>query len=268
MINACIVLYKCKLSESITYQSLSDRGISFFNKIYIYSNTKNSIDIDVIPDNIIIFENENNKYLEENYRFFLDACYASNIDYVCFFDQDSCIPESYFYEIESKIKNGIDFLALYPKIRSNDNYVSPCELVDFQPRNIIIKIGRIKQKFIGINSCCVLNIKAVDFRDILDSRFPLDYLDYVVSYKISECQGDIYLLDCDIEHDLSVASNNKINDIRAISILSSEKRFIRIYGTKKALLLLELKNIARLLYSILNKNYKYSAKSLWEIISK
>lgn len=268
MINACIVLYKCKISESITYRSILERGVSFFNNIYVYANTEKLIDIDVIPENVIIIENKNNKFLEENYRHFLESCYSSNIDYVCFFDQDSCLPECYFHEVESKIKNEINFLALYPKIRSNKNYVSPCELVDFQPGKVITKPGKISQKFIGINSCCVLNIKTIDFRNILDPRFPLDYLDYVVSYKISECQNDVYLLNCDIEHDLSVSSNNKINSVRAVSILNSEKRFIKIYGSKKALFLLNIKNVVRFLYSILNKNYKYSARDLWEIIIK
>ncbi|AVF76128.1 hypothetical protein AL539_21585 [Vibrio alginolyticus] len=270
MINACIVLYKCTLSQSATYQSIIDnKKTGFFNSIYIYCNSPGLLDASNLPSNIVVVENDRNQMLEPNYRHFITRSKLEGVDYVCLFDQDTVIPNCYYSEL-SLIVSGkyARYQALYPQVVNNGRAISPMSLKRGQPKTPITNAGDIKASFIGINSGAVLNLDFKSTYDLLDSRFPLDYLDYVVSKKLLINGGGVYLMNSVIEHDLSVSSSERINTVRAESILMSEKRYIDIYGDKKDKYYLLFKMITRIIYSIIDRNYKYSTMSLWNSLWK
>lgn len=271
-INACIVLYGTKISDSETYKTMKKYdSLKFFEKIFIYCNSDNLIDIEkcYLPSNFVIIQNSVNNFLFENYTDALNRSIESGVDYLITLDQDSKIPKDYFQKLTINIIKYPLATVFYPRIiNESKSTLSPI----FHSKKFLTK--NIDQqsfssvKYVAINSCSVLKVTDFNRYDLLDSDFPLDYLDHMICYNIYIKGLTFVIIDSNVIHNLSVNTNLHIPEGRALSILRSEKLFICKSSGKKARIFYNIKMFLRLCYALFNRNYKYSPLTIIKVLQE
>jgi hypothetical protein len=270
-IDICVVLYKCCLSESLTISNLKSIKSELINNIYIYCNSDNLVDIDLVDyPNFIIIENESNCFLLENYNKVLEYKNNDNSRYLLTLDQDTDINQRFFNILEIEFDKAEKYDVYYPMIQCGKFKISPLSLSFGLPSNVILSGININTRFVGINSGCVISNNAL--KEILNSKksnyFKLDYLDYYISNEIYKKNLKVKVINVILNHSLSVAEEKRINSERAMSILGSEKMFFTKVLPKRYLIFYGINYSKRFIMSVFIRNYIYSTIDLIKALIK
>jgi len=259
-IQIVLVLYKLKLEDSLTYKTLCE------NNIYLKCNYElliynNSPEILIEESNkYIVINASQNDMLACAYNYALQRAKKYNREWLLLLDQDTCLTKEYFEQLNDALLYE-NVAAIIPRLKSKQMHLSPksyCSL--FGPWIKMINIHRagiIKNKTIqAFNTSALISIDAIWKIGGFPVDFPLDVLDFYVFYLLSKNNEKFYLMNVDLQHDLSVLDyHNKMTIQRYNSIIDSEYRFAKLLGIV-SVILFKFRLILRLLKQIFIKEMR------------
>ena len=272
-----IVLYKTLIKDSKTINSICN--IKNFNKninidFIIYDNNELSQSILTnLPFNAIYKHDKSNGGLASAYNFALDYCNKNQYNWLLLLDQDTELTNDYFNEIENCIKEvttNDDIVCVVPKIYSNKKIISP---VVFLPGGFIKQLkkdikGTIFGKITGINSPTLLKVDFINSIGSFNNIFKLDMLDYWYFSMIYKAKKLVYVLDCNISHNLSVMDYSNVSIERYKNIIAAELTFFSNYCSIIDLILFKFRLVLRFVKQYIKlENKKFSILTLKTIFS-
>ncbi len=227
-----IVLYKCELSESLSFQSLekqlTEKKSNIQYDLLIYNNdTTRTITHPIYT----VVNPTNNKMLAGAYNFALNKAINSKKEWLLLIDQDTEIPEKYFTEIKKFLLNNTnnDIVATVPFLISHNKYVSPEITQKFAWRqNRIAKSGIYEGRVSAFNSMSLLNVKFLSDIGGFNTNYPLDMLDHWLYSQINKNKKKVCVLDVKITHNLSLLDKKNYMPLdRYRNFLLAEKMFVK-----------------------------------------
>lgn len=223
-----IVLYKCRIQDSSTLDSLS-KIINFesWGNYLIFDNSPS----DFVQDDVSkynYFRDPNNAGLAKAYNTSLNLAKIKGCKWLLLLDQDSSLNQSLFnYYDKMDLFHLKDIAMIVPNIKDRSGqHISPIKIkaVECDDSQGI----KCCNKLFCINSFSLINVDfALDVMKGFDERFPLDMLDYSTCYFINNSNYNYFVLECSVEHSLSVFSKDYVPLNRYGSIVRSELRFYR-----------------------------------------
>lgn len=263
-IQIVLVLYKMKLEDSLSYQTLCE-NIPFLEMNYeliIYNNSP-EITIQERPTYTLINANCNSM-LETAYNFALKRAINYNRDWLLLLDQDTKLTKDYFKELGRFLKQNTqkDIAAAIPVCKKGKKFVSPRSYSPIiglswfcQPQK---KPGLTYKCISAINSGSCLRVSALKEIGGFSQKYPLDALDHWYYYQFFKKHKSIFILDVELEQNLSLfAFKKNISKSRYQSILTAELCFNKEIG-KIAVFAWKLRLFPRALKLALKKvNYSY-----------
>lgn len=219
---AVVVLYKCKIEESISIKSLSNSisnaGWNYMDLV-VYDNSpefNNSGICDDLAFHIHYIPDYTNSGVSKAYNVAADLGVQLKKKYILLLDQDTEIPQSYCSDL-SLIENS--FSLIVPKLICRDVIISPCKY----------KWGRgsaqsINECEVGINSLIGKNflnsgslILISKFNQVggFDESVPLYFSDFNFFERFKKSESFYYQMDTVFLHEMS--SNDESNPEKFIS---------------------------------------------------
>ena len=151
-------------------------------------------------------------------------------------DQDTRITENYiealnhFFSLETKV------CAAFPVLENKNLYLSPHAYSPFggpwfSTRKL--NYGMVKNKYVSaFNSATVFSVSDIESIGGFPEDFPLDMLDTCVCYRLSRSGKSFFVLNCVLQHDLSVQDyEHNMNKTRYLSLIQAENRLALQMGT-------------------------------------
>ncbi|MBN2765842.1 MAG: glycosyltransferase [Paludibacteraceae bacterium] len=262
-----IVLYKTKPSDSSSLnQYLSYNHVLKVPKQLIIYNNSGDFDISE-PKNCIIINSENNDMLAKPFNFAYEYAKNINYDWVLLIDADTNINKKYFEELNQFVKSGIseNIASIVPQLFQNNKIISPhINKLFYTIRHPLKKNGFKSGNITAFNSLSMLRVSFIDAINGFNENYPLDMLDYWIYNQIFRLKKAIYILDCKIEHDLSVNDyDNKMSVERYINLIHAEDIFFKNAGCFNYLLFK-----IRLLYRAIKQRISLQNKRFSQITFK
>ncbi|MBE6312749.1 MAG: glycosyltransferase [Bacteroidales bacterium] len=242
-----IVLYKAHLEDSDSYRTLMQN----VNRLHVRWNLmiyNNSADILIPQGDYKLIVPEENRMLAGAYNEALKEAAANGCDWLLLLDQDTRITENYiealnhFFSLETKV------CAAFPVLENKNLYLSPHAYSPFwgpwfSTRKL--NYGMVKNKYVSaFNSATVFSVSDIESIGGFPEDFPLDMLDTCVCYRLSRSGKSFFVLNCVLQHDLSVQDyEHNMNKTRYLSLIQAENRLalqmgITVYMSLKMRLLL------------------------------
>ena len=169
---AVMVIYNRNLNDSLSFSSLKNTGVEIFVCDNSTKDMKNST-----------FESERVHILSMGGNVGLSKAYNKAVEsidgrdgYICFFDEDTAVPENYFALMEKEIeKTGADILL--PCVFDRNGYMSPCKISGVSVSAISSLEELNEDNISGINSG--MAVKAEVFKAYrYDENYFLDFIDH------------------------------------------------------------------------------------------
>jgi len=256
-IQIVLVLYKQKLENSLSYKTLC-KHISILSCNYELLIYNNSSEICVEENSSYIMVNsKQNVMLAGAYNYALQRAIENNHKWLLLLDQDTYLSREYFEQINKALLYE-NVVAIIPKLFSKQIQLSPKSYYPlFGPWIKMINInknGIIKNKTIqAFNTAALFSVDALSKTGGFPVDFPLDGLDTYVFYMLGKSKEQFYLMNVDLQHDLSVLDyRNNMTIQRYISIIDSEYRFSKLLGIV-SIMLFKFRLILRLLAQLIIK---------------
>lgn len=234
-IHATIVLFHCRITESLTLKSL----LKFVDKVALKNKIKFTIFDNSPRFNVRgpkqlndIYKNISTNYIASEKNIGLAGAYNEVIknarhekdEYIWLLDQDTEINEDYFNDVLNFQK-----LVLVPQVISNSIYISP------KPFSSPFKIKKVKPgEHVGIsaiNSGSLINLHIFDTIGKFNEEFPLDFLDTWFYFELYKNNIVIDVSNVSILHHLSVTNTRNVTSDRYLKILKSEYLFYKKFDT-------------------------------------
>jgi hypothetical protein len=219
MVNILVVLYKKRLSESITLTNLSKIKKTFFfgdSQLIIWDNSPEEMDQNDLSllgksMNINYVHTPQNLPLSKIYNSVIETYMASE-DYLILLDHDTDVTEAYFAEIAEKISEPHPPNLLLPQIFVNDIIQSPAyQHILYSKKWDRLKGGLYKSKKIGaINSGMVISGRFFSDGFRYDERLLFYGTDTYMTYLYGHAYKEFYLLNASLKHNLNFLSNSSI----------------------------------------------------------
>lgn len=231
-----IVLYKTKPSDSSSLnQYLSYNHVLKVPKQLIIYNNSGDFDISE-PKNCIIINSQNNDMLAKPFNFAYEYAKNINYDWVLLIDADTNINKEYFEKLNHFLKSDIShtesIVSIVPQLFQNNKNVSPhINKLFYTIRKPLKNVGFHIGNITAFNSLSLLRVSFIDTINGFNENYPLDMLDYWIYNQIFSLKRAVYILDCRIEHDLSVNDyDNKMSVERYINLIHAENLFFKNTG--------------------------------------
>ncbi len=227
-----IVLYKTKLDKSLSYKSLNSSLLDYDNVIFekLIFNNSSSIHIEDIEGLEIVNSAENQK-LNGAYNHALQIANKIDADWILLLDQDTELTKDYFEKLTDFLLSNKDkdIVNVVPRLVSGKQHISPHRLSFFQTiRKETVETGTYNQHLVALNSVSLHRVSFLNNIGGFSSLFPLDLLDYWVSYRVYSAKKKIYLLDVSLSHDLSVLNfENNMSVERYEGLLKAERNYMK-----------------------------------------
>ena len=242
MFTFIVVLYKETPKNSITIRSLEDSlkkiNLQTMISIIIYDNSPISSETEIqylnFPKNIkVLYQHDpSNKGIATAYNYGFEYAQKHQDTWLCLLDQDTVITEKYLEEVFPIIeKNDCVCDAIIPQIKDEESIISP---IFTDKKGIVPLSGKYSAaNIMGINSGAILKIKFLEEIGGFNLEFPLDYLDHWLFFMLNKLEKTILVINCVLEHDLSVKHLKSVGNNRYYNILFYEKKFIKKYQPQK-----------------------------------
>lgn len=211
-----IVLYNCKLTNSISYISIT-KSLQLTNQtayLFIYDNSKTNQSIDDVNwsvwSGINYIHDPNNSGLSIAYNTGVDYAKQLGFEWVVLLDQDTDFRYDFVEKIDLAINNNPSIYLFAPLIKLKTG-------VSFSPsryrfkRSVSTKVApgvRFLKKYVPINSGLVINVIAFENVGGYLNEIKLDFADFQFIEKFREKYKMFYVIDSEAVQDFS---NDEIN---------------------------------------------------------
>lgn len=235
-LQAVVVLYKQKISESKSVASLYDQILSLGLDLglLIYDNspfpqTLEHAIMNTVP--VVYVHDPSNGGLVPAYNQGLSLAKSNAASWMLLLDQDTVLTADYFKKLLSALKSNEDprIVAYAPHIIVRGKCVAPSWFWLGIHRYIKRSWHGIAAKPItSINSATTVSTSFMDAIGGFDKRFPLNYTDYWLYREIYRHEKRVMVLDCDLDHELSAANRDTFRPVNQyIDVLHHEGIFYR-----------------------------------------
>jgi len=266
-----VVLYNCKLDESHTLSSLLEihkiNPLSLSHvEVLIYDNGPliQSLN-DSHPANFRYLGHTSNEGLALAYNWALELATQGDGDWLLLFDQDTKLPLSFFDDLNpalEKVKNNDQIKAVAPKMYSDGELFSPSKVLYGGLLRPINKsdFGISKRELFAIGSGSVLRLSFLVEIGGFTREFWLDSLDRWLYHKVHQANGDVFVLNIELDHELSVMDYDKyISEERYRNIIKYEALFLKKYKPTLENIVYYLRLLLRVVrYYFTKSNKQYS----------
>lgn len=270
-----IVVYKLNLSDSCTFQSLSNalhnnQKLKNDLSVIIYDNSpdKQGIPASYQSMDILYKHDPKNIGIVTAYNYAYSIAKENGSDWLLLLDHDTELTDDYFKQfslLETLDKN---IAAVVPKINYEERMISPVFSNTMRPLQGPMPGPGIQLKpVMAINSGALIRVSFLSEIGGFNELFPLDFLDHWLFHEIYTKGNKVWVMDTSLEHELSVMDYSRVSLTRYQSILDSEINFYKNY---KKDLLPAYRNqlIKRLMKQILTvKNKKIAAYTFRRLLS-
>lgn len=206
-----IVLYKCLLENTKTYQTLMRRMQSYH--LYIYDNSPEK---QYINDSRIIYVHDSkNSGLSVAYNNAAKYASENGFEWLLLLDQDTDFSNILIDDYAKAISENPNIKLFAPKVRCGDKYMSPIRVWH--------RMGRLSQsvlsgiillsKYSIINSGMCINVNAMIECGGYNEKVFLDHSDHEFLEKFEKLYSDAFIIDKDIIQDYSELTANSSSTI-------------------------------------------------------
>ncbi|MDT1957632.1 hypothetical protein CKN82_00760 [Carnobacterium divergens] len=236
MITAIVVLYKMKPEESKTYQNLlkyTKEQQGMIKNVVIYDNSPTRCEEISLPEGYIYIHDSTNDGLAKAYNYAFEVAKEAQSKWLWLFDQDTDLEKTFLnkaiQEAQSEAEEKI--ASIVPYIRSNNKVVSPVFADTIRPLvEELPKIGLQNKKVMAINSGSLVSVEFLKKINGFNLEFPIDYLDHWFYHRIFEEGYTVDVINCTIDHELSLMTPKEVSDERYLQILTYEKKYYEKYN--------------------------------------
>lgn len=145
-------------------------------------------------------------------------------------DHDTEVTDEYVNKVVNLPEFANDVAAVVPKINSENTMISPVYSDSLRPLTEERPVEGLQEKpVMAINSGTLIRTDFLNKIDGFNENFSLDYLDHWLFFEIYEHGCKVWLLDTELEHELSVMDYSRVSLKRYQSILDSELSFYQNY---------------------------------------
>ena len=213
---AVIVLYKTKLEDSITFKSLINlkRNDDQLLNLFVYNNSPEfeQAPIMQLAGVAIRYEKDfHNSGLSLAYN--KAAEYADSIkkSWLLLLDQDSELPEDFFYQINKSVAEFSDQSFFAPVLKHEDTILSPCSFKNMKGsalKSIDLGINSLKDKSI-FNSGILVKLSFFNAIGGYNENISLDFSDHAFVHRVKKNTNDFVVMPIFINHEFSTFSNDQ-----------------------------------------------------------
>lgn len=210
------------------------KNIFSLEKILIYDNSISTIGS--FPDlsgSIQYVNNFNNGGTRDAYIFALEEANKCGYDWLLLLDQDTDLPENFFFKTEEYFLRHSNELAqvILPQIYDGSHMVSPSRISLFgsfrgdsclQPEQMFAA----KKGITGIASGSLIAVSAFNRLPIIPQALWLDFVDHWIFLGLNKLGLSFYISGALLRHKLSIIDMPNVGKKRLFSILDGERLFI------------------------------------------
>lgn len=212
-----IVLYKCKLRDSISFNCVCNQ-ISIDKSLFSFYIYDNSPVIDTEADSLlrqypmsIYFNDINNSGISKAYNKASEYAAKNNFNWLLLLDQDTMLPTNLLSSYIRAINNNPQINLFVPRVKIKDNkYISPC-FYYLKQGHIMRKIpcGLLKiRHYSVINSGIMISLQSFSDLGGYNERVYLDYSDHEFIARFKKKYKYVYVIDNDIIQNFACVSTN------------------------------------------------------------
>lgn len=236
IIQIVIVLYKTRLEDSLSYQTLSQH-ISNLKCKYFLLVYNNSPEVKVPESSQYeLHVAQQNDMLAIPYNMALCKAKQNNADWILLLDQDTKISADYFSNLNSHLLHvppGV--AALLPQIHSPEQkQISPWTYTPVLGAYGIVrkaKTGLLTQPMAAFNSCAVLRVDDIVSIGGFPTDYPLDNLDTCYLYRLWQKRKLAFVFESGVIQNLSQLDyTHNMTPQRYAMIMESTKRIAKEQG--------------------------------------
>lgn len=228
-----IVLYENKFVTTPSYQLLKKLLEKGNYSLFVYDNSKQKQNDALFGEKQVYYvHDQTNSGLAKAYNAAKDLLFELNADFLLLLDQDTLLSEDYIAKIEH-LHPQKEIGAFVPIIQCNGRQISPVFNDEYVSGRSSFPQAGDYETIMAINSGTLLPRETLRLIGEFNRKFPLDYLDHWLFWKICQNQKKITVLASILEHDLSVLNYQAISTSRYESILSAETLFYKKYQSEK-----------------------------------
>lgn len=223
-----IVLYKCSLIDSISFKSFlqQKKDITFDFELLIFNNDP---ELQIEDENFFVFNSPENVKVAGAYNFALKKAIESGKEWLLLLDQDTEIPEDYFFKLQEFLKQGYkdNLAAIVPVLKSGNKILSPKKVSPFLRIETNIMTKRYYDRLTAINSLSLIKVDFLKSLGGFKNEYQLDMLDRWLYRKIMNKSKLVYVLDASSQHNLSFLNFEKnVTPERYAEFIKIENKFI------------------------------------------
>ncbi|MDQ0199071.1 glycosyltransferase [Neobacillus ginsengisoli] len=237
-ITMVVVLYKQKPEESKTFLTL--KQTLFVNKeglkdieLILYDNSPEKqafSPLDYEGVHITYIHDSRNLGIATAYNHAWTKAKENGSEWLLLLDHDTELTDAYVHEVLNLPEFATDVAAVVPKINSENKMISPVYSNSLRPlTEDRPKAGLQVQSVMAINSGALIRTDFLNKIGGFNENFPLDYLDHWLFFEIYEHGCKVWLLNVELEHELSVMDYSRVSLKRYQSILDSEMSYYQNY---------------------------------------
>jgi GT2 family glycosyltransferase len=235
---AVLVVYNIKIDDSIAYQTFikykehCKQPISLF----VVDNSETvSAPQEGNKDIFLYVHLANKEMLSGAYNAALKVANSHKYNWLLLLDQDTLLSAEYFIKLNDFFENVNDLqdiTAIVPFLKQSNKIISPHRLhkniwFDKKISTYGIQYGHI----IAFNSMSLLRTDFLNSVNGFSPKFPLDMLDHWLYLQMFRQKKQVYILNTEIEHQLSVSSySDSVSIARHRMILDAEKNITKELG--------------------------------------
>jgi GT2 family glycosyltransferase len=238
LIQCVVVLYKQRPDQAKSLVSLieirrQDQSIANKVRIFVQDNSP-----DIQPPAIATFSNEmayhhdpTNPGLASAYNAALAIADSQGCKWLLLLDQDTVLSRDFLFGLLTAVQSPVAerACAIVPQLIRAGKLLSP-HLVrrrSYDPLPIGFS-GFTSEPLLPCNSASCLKVQTLISIGGFPQEYWLDFLDYAVFHKLHAAGGHVYVMDAQLEHNLSLHNMEaEVSITRYINMLAAEWMFIR-----------------------------------------
>ncbi|WP_427813871.1 glycosyltransferase [Enterococcus sp. 22-H-5-01] len=238
MFELIVVLYNMTYSDSPTINSLNKLLTSDFfpeiQKVLIFDNSDQVAQPSGLEARFVYQHSQENVGLAKAYNYAIKQR-GQRTEWLLTLDQDTQLTNAYLKEMLLKAKTLPEkVVAIAPVIMDQQQQISPVRSDALRPlhKELPQSDQIFSSDIMVINSGTAIRIDFLLQINGYNEKFPLDYLDHWLSWKIFAEQRQLYNLKTILQHELSVLHYEELSVERYQSILRNEAIFYNEFNVR------------------------------------
>lgn len=240
LILAVLVLYKRAPEESESFVSLRDilqqrPDLAVMMSLLVYDNSPEIHTPPAIPLWIRYISNPANPGLAAAYNAGLQLANEVSTKWLLLLDHDTLLTETYVEQLTdlttklTEMESAV--CAIVPKLTHKYGGHQRVHSPHFMPRLAHHGVdpcfsGMATEELSAYNSAATLRVRDIEALGGFPIRYPMEFLDHAVFHALQKAGGKIWVMDSQLQHDLSTTDLEKnVSLARYKNILHAERNF-------------------------------------------